>query len=170
MNYFPNGDEEIELIKFIAKYQYIDVNDVHYFFKTKKYYRERMKNLKDKRIVRKLKTNLILDDLGIEYVKMLKFEYNQLNRNPKYYDRLIRLSSIGAFYNNSKTVKFIPSFEIKDKKIFTTTGRRFIGIFDINGIEYLSYYISKERDNKYIKSVIYDIQKEHKYRNIIVFV
>ena len=37
-------------------------------------------------------------------------------------------------------------------------------------VEYLAYYISSNRDNKYIKSVIYDIQKERKYKNIIVFV
>lgn len=59
---------------------------------------------------------------------------------------------------------------IKDKRVFTTTGRRFIGIFNINGFEYLSYQILKEYDNKYIESVAFDIQKEMRYRNIIILV
>ncbi len=34
----------------------------------------------------------------------------------------------------------------------------------------MTYYISKEHPHKYLTSVIYDIQKEKKYKNIIVFV
>lgn len=170
MNYFPNGEEEISLLKFISKYQYLNVNDAKYFFKSKKYYRTRINNLISKKLLRKIKVNLILGELGIEYVKLFKFDYNKLNRNQKYMSRLQRLSSVGAFYHNCKTVEFTPSFAIKDKEIFTMTARRFIGILDINGIEYLTYQITKEHDDKYVFSVIYDIQKEKKYRNIIILV
>ena len=170
MNYFPNGDEEIELIKFIALYQYLYVNDAKYFFKAQSYYKKRIKNLIDKGLLRKMKLNLVLGELGIDYVKLFKFDYNKLNRNAKYIERLLRVSNIGAFYHNCNTVKFTPSFAIKDKSIFTTTGRRFIGILDINNIEYLTYQISKEHDARYITSVIYDIQKERRYKNIIIFV
>ncbi len=169
MNYFPNGNEEIELIKFIALYHYLYVTDAKYFFKAQCYYRKRIKNLIDKGLLRKINLNLVLGELGIDYAKLFKFEYNKLNRNATYSERLIRVASIGAFYHNCNTVKFTPSFAIKDKSIFTTTGRRFIGILDINGIEYLAYQISKEHDNRYITSVIYDIQKERKYKNIIIF-
>lgn len=58
----------------------------------------------------------------------------------------------------------------EDKMVFTTTGRRFIGLFNINGFEYLAYQILKEHDNKYIESIAYDIQKEMKYKNIIILV
>lgn len=34
----------------------------------------------------------------------------------------------------------------------------------------MTYYISKEHDNKYIRSIIYDIQKEKEFKNIIVLV
>ena len=47
MNYFPNGDEEVSLVKFIAKYQYLRVSDAEYFFKTNKYYKNRIKSLID---------------------------------------------------------------------------------------------------------------------------
>lgn len=170
MNYFPNSDEEISLIKFIAKYQYLGVNDAKYFFKTQKYYRKRITSLVKKKYLRRTKMNLVLDVLGIEYVKLFNFEYAPLNRNQKYFSRLLYLSNLGAFYHNCETVNFIPSFDIKDKEMFTITARKFIGILDVNGIEYLTYHISEDHDNKYQTSVIYDIQKEKKYKNIIVLV
>lgn len=112
----------------------------------------------------------MLGKSGIQYVKLLNFEYNKLNKNQHYRERLLKLSSIAAFYHNCKTVNFLSSFAIKDKRVFTTTGRRFIGMFNINGFEYLAYQILKEHDSKYIESVAYDIQKEMKYKNIILLV
>lgn len=170
MNYFPNGEEEISLIKFLAKYQYLKTSDAKYFFSSKKYYRNRVNNLISKKFLKKVKLNLMLDELGIEYVKLLKYEYNTRNRNQKYLSRLLYLSNFAAFYHNCKTITFTPSFAIKDKNIFTITARRFIGILNINGFDYLTYRISKKHTNKYITSVIYDIEKEKKYKNIIVFV
>ncbi len=170
MIYFPNGDEEIGLIKFIARYQYLHIQDAKCFFSSNRYYRNRIKNLIDKRFIKKVNSFLVLDEIGIEYVKQFNFQYNKRNRNKKYILRISILSNIAAFYNNCELVKFIPSFEIKDKEVFTVTGRKFIGILDINGMEYLSYLISKEHDNKYVDAVMYDIEKEKTYKNIIVFV
>ena len=170
MNYLPSGKEEVNLLKFISKYQYLNVSDTKYFFKSKRYYRNRVSNLISQRFIKKIKSKLVLDKLGIEYVKLFNFDYTRTNRNNKYVLRLLHLSHLGAFYNNCDTVNFIPSFSIKDKEVFTVTSRRFIGILEINGIDYLAYNISKLNDSKYIKTVIYDIEKERKYRNIIVFV
>lgn len=170
MSYFPTNKEEISLIKFIAKYQYLNVSDAKYFFNSSRYYRNRIKNLIDKNFLRKIKWMLVLGGSGIQYVKLLNFEYNESNKNAKYRERLLKLSNIAAFYHNCKIVDFTPSFAIKDKRVFTTTGRRFIGIFNINGFEYLAYQILKEHDSKYIESVAYDIQKEMKYKNIIILV
>lgn len=170
MSYFPTNEDEISLIRFIAKYQYLNVNNAKYFFNSSRYYRNRIKNLIDKNFLRKIRWMLVLDKTGIQYVKLLNFEYNKLNRNKQYRERLLRLSSIAAFYHNCKTVDFIPSFAIKDKRVFTTTGRRFIGIFNINGFEYLVYQILKEHNSKYIESVTYDIQKEMIYKNIIILI
>ena len=170
LNFFPNGEEEIALIKFVSQYQYLNTNDAKYFFKTVDYYKKRIKHLVDKKFIKRSKSYLILDELGIEYAKLLGFDYNPFNRNAKYKNRLLNLSNIGAFYHNCKTVKFTPSFSIKDKQTFTTTGRRYIGVFYINGIEYLGYQIRAEHDEKYIKSIMYDIQKEIKYKNIIILV
>ncbi len=170
MNYFPNGDEEIALVKFIAKFQYLAVNDTKFFFTTKKYYRKRITGLVEKKYLRRKKLNLVLDELGIEYCKLFNYEYTRLNRNKKYLPRLLYISNLGAFYYNSKTVKYTPSYSMKDKEMFTVTARKYIGILEINGFEYLTYHISKEHDNRYLNSVIYDIQKEKTYKNIIVLV
>lgn len=170
MAYFPTNENEISLIKFIAKYQYLNVNNAKYFFDTSRYYRNRIKNLIDKGFLRKNKWSLVLGKVGIQYVKLLNFEYNKLNKNQQYRERLLKLSDIAAFYYNCETVDFIPSFAIKDKEVLTTTGRRFIGILDINRFEYLTYQITKEHDSKYISSVAFDIQKEITYKNFIILV
>ena len=90
MNFFPNGDEEIALIKFISQYQYLNINDVKYFFKTVDYYKKRIRHLVDKNFIRRNKNCLILGELGIEYSKLFGFEYNPINRNVKYKKRLLR--------------------------------------------------------------------------------
>lgn len=170
MKFLPSNKEEIDLIKFIAKFQYLSINDIKYFFKTDRYYRKRITRLVSNMFIRRLNNNLVLGEFGIEYVKALKYEYTPLNRNPKYFPRLEYISNLGAFYNKVDEVKFTPSYSIKDKEIFTAIARKFIGILEINGIEYLTYHISEEHDNKYLMSVVYDIEKEKKYKNIIVLI
>lgn len=170
MNYFPNSNEEIEVLKFVAKYQYLHISDARHFFSSKEYYRRRIYSLIDKNFLKRIKWNLVLGDLGIEYVKTFNFEYNALNRDSKYVPRLLYISNLAAFYHNCNTINFTPSFSVKDKEVFTFTARRYIGILEINGIEYLTYHITKKHTHKYVLSVIYDIQKEKKYKNIIVLV
>lgn len=170
MNYFPNNEEEISLLKFIAKYQYINTNDTKYFFESKTYYKKRITHLIEIKYLKRVKYDLVLDEVGISYVKQKNFQYNMRNRNKKYLPRLQYISHIAAMFYNNKTIKYIPSFSMKDKEIFTITARKYIGVLEILGIEYLTYHITSKHDNKYILSVIYDIQKEHKYRNIIVLV
>lgn len=171
MNYFPNGDNEINLIKFISKFQYLSMADSKYFFPSSKYYyRNRVNNLIAKKFIKKIKSNLMLDEVGIEYAQLFNFEYTRRNRNKKYLSRLLQLSNLGAFYSNCELVDFIPSFDMKDKRVFTTTARRFIGILEINGFEYLTYQITSEQDSNYAMSVVYDIQKEKSYKNIIILI
>ena len=170
MNYFPNNKDEINLIKFIAKYQYLNSNDAKYFFDSGAYYKKRITGLVKKNFLRRINSNLVLGEFGVEYVKICNFEYNTLNRNKQYLSRLLYLSNLAAFYNNCDNIKFTPSFAMKEKTAYTTTARRFIGKFNINNIEYLTYHISEEHNNTYVNSVIYDIQKERNYRNIIVLV
>ena len=171
MNNLPNGNEEISLIKFLAKYQYLKTSDVPYFFNSKKYYRRRITTLIEKKIIKRSNSTLTLASQGKQYIKkVLNLDYNKLNRNPTYVQRLLYISNLAAYYQNNPTVTFIPSFDLKNREILTITSRRYIGILDINGIKYLTYHISKLHDNKYIASVIFDIQKEKEFKNFIVLV
>ena len=169
MSNFPNGPEEISLLEFISKYQYLDVKDSKYFFNTQKYYKKRISNLVAKRYLKRTKSHhLVLDELGIEFARLFKFEYNKLNRNVKYLPRLLYISKMAAFYYNCANVKFIPSFSMKNKEEFTITSRKFIGVLEINGMEYLTYHLTEEHNDKYLRLLIYDLQKEKTYKNIII--
>ncbi len=168
MSNFPNGYEEISLIKFISKYQYLNSKDTKYFFSTQKYYKKRISNLISKKYIKRIKSNLVLTELGIEFAELLGFEYNKLNRNKKYLPRLLYISKLAAFYNKCENIKFIPSFDMKDKEEYTITSRKFIGILEIQSMEYLTYYLTEGHNDKYLRLILYDIQKERKYKNIII--
>ena len=173
MIYFPNTDEEIALIKFIGKYQYITMSDTKYFFNTSQYYKKRITNLIKNKYIRHIRNSrsyLVLSKNGIQYLKSINETYNRLNRNEEYLPRLLFLSHFAAYYHNSSTISFIPSFDIKNHEYLTITSRRYIGLLNVNGTSYLAYRITKNNDNKYIGSVVYDIEKEEHYRNFIIFV
>ena len=167
---FPNGIEEISLLKFIGKYQYLNGNDTKYFFNSNSYYRKRIKNLIDNKYIRRTNSNLVLTPNGAQYLKSIGSTYNRRNPNKEYSSRLLYLSHLAAFYHNCPTVNFIPSFDIKNHECYTITSRRYIGLLDVNGTKYLTYRITQKHDKKYIGSVVYDIEKEKVYKNYIIFV
>ena len=57
---------------------------------------------------------------------------------------------------------------MKDKEEYTITSRKYIGVLEINGMEYLTYYFTENHNDKYLRLILYDIQKEKKYKNIII--
>ena len=167
---FLKNENELDLIEFVYKYQYISVKDVIYFFNSKSYYKKRITNLVKLKYLRRYKNSLVLGEQGTQLMKLLGNETKRLNYDKKYIDRLKYVSHLGAFYHNCPFTKFIPSFQMKDKEKYTITSRRFIGELNINNIKYLVYHIPKESKNSYINSIIYDIQKEKEYSNILVLV
>ena len=42
------------------------------------------------------------------------------------------------------------------------------GKMNINGVDYLIYYVPKKRDKRYMASVMYDMEKESEFKNFIV--
>ena len=167
---FPSNNEEMSLLEFIGKYQYLNINDTKYLFSTVKYYKTRIRNLINNHYIRKTNSHLILTTTGAQYLKSMNLTHNRINRNKLYLPRLLYISHLAAFYYNCPTVSFIPSFDIKDNSIYTITSRRYIGILNINGTTYLTYHITKNHDKKYIGSVVFDIQKEKEFQNYIIFV
>lgn len=166
---FPTNESEQNLVRFIGRYQYLSSKDLQYFFDNT-YYPKRIKRLIDNNILRRYKKNLILGENGYDFLKVLGQNAVPLRYQKKYADRLKYISHLAAIYNNEKHIIFKPSFEIKDKNVFTESSRKYIGTLKIFGTTYLTYHISDLHDTKYINSIYYDLQKETRYKNIIILI
>ncbi len=166
---FPTNENEIKLVQFIGRFQYISNKDIKYFF-SDTYYPKRIARLVNNNILRRYQKYLVLGDDGYNFMKILNQHTVPLVYQKKYADRLKFMSHLSALYNKDNQITFEPSFEIKDKTVFTESSRRYIGILNIFGTKYLTYHISKEHTQKYISSVIYDLQKETNYKNVIILI
>lgn len=166
---FPKNENEIEMVKFIARFQYLYTNDAKYFFNDT-YYPKRIRNLIQKNIIRRYNKYLVLAENGQYFMKVLGQKVMPLRYEKKYTDRLKFISHLAAIYYKDKNIEFTPSNEIKDKNVFTETSRKYIGILKIFGTSYLTYHISDKHTKKYINTVMYDLQKETKYKNILILV
>ncbi len=166
---FPKNKNEIELVKFIGRFQYLLSTDTKYFFNDT-YYPKRITKLIKNNILRRYKKYLVLAENGQYFMKILGQETSQLRYDKKYTDRLKFISHLAALYNKDKKISFIPSFELKDKTVFTESSRKFIGTLNIFGVTYLTYHISDEHTEKYIRAVIFDLQKETIYKNILILI
>ena len=165
---FPTDKNEIELVKFINTYQYLSPKDLPYFFNTT-YYPKRIAKLIQNNILRRYKRFLVLGEDGYNFMKILGLETNKLRYQEKYANRLKFMSHLAAYFRYSN-VTFTPSFLIKDKTAFTESSRKYIGVSNIFGTKYLTYHISNKHTDKYLNSVIYDLQKELKYKNVIIMI
>ena len=166
---FPKNKNEIELVEFIGRYQYLLSNDTKYFFNDT-YYPKRITRLVKNGILRRYKKYLVLAKNGKYFLEISNKNPAKLRYQKKYADRLKFMSHLAAQYQKEDYVSFIPSFEIKEKTVFTETARKFIGILTIFGTKYLTYHISEDHTQKYKNSVIYDLQKETTYKNILILV
>lgn len=165
---FPTDKNEIDLVKFINTYQYLSPKDLPYFFNTT-YYPKRIAKLIQNNILRRYKRFLVLGEDGYNFMKILGLETNKLRYQEKYANRLKFMSHLAAYFRYSN-VTFTPSFLIKDKTAFTESSRKYIGVSNIFGTKYLTYHISNKHTDKYLNSVIYDLQKELKYKNVIILI
>lgn len=170
MNKFPSNIEK-DFLSFLYDYHFLSYKDAQYLFKSKLYYKKQILDLINDDYIKKHKSgSYILSNAGKRYLKSLGYDFStKMAYSNEYIQRQKLISFIAAFYYFSNNVEFIPSFKHKDKDIFTIKSRRYIGLLKINNIEYLTYYISKKQNLKYVNSVYFDIQKEKKYKNIIIF-
>ena len=137
--------------------------DAKYLFNTEQYYKRQLSELVNNDYIKKHKSGCyILSDTGKRYLKSFDYDFSsKMAYSEKYIQRQIVISFIASFYKLSKNVKFVPSFKHKDKDVFTIKSRRYIGLIRINKKEYLTYYIEKNQNSKYINSVFFDIQKSN---------
>ena len=161
--------KDYEVLNFLLKYKMLKVEDATLIYKTKRYYRERINKLIKKKYVKRYKSFIVLDKEGRKVLGETGNNYIKNIKNEPYMERLKNIASIATLSIDS-SIKFIPSWEIKEKDKFTETARRYIGKIVIDNEEFLTYYISAKKEHIYIKQLIFDINKSINFDNIIIFV
>lgn len=164
------SEYDTEILLFVNKHKYVKVSDFKYLYANKQYYQIKIKHFIRKNYLRKIKWYIVLGTKGKKYLESLGYNCPRISYEKTFVERQKIISSFATRYYNNKNINFIPSMDLKDKQIFTITSRKFIGLLNIDRTDYLVYYISKKHTDKYVQSVIYDIRKEHKYKNVVIFV
>lgn len=163
------NSKDLELIKFLSKYKMLKVEDASLIYNTKRYYRQRVNNLINKEYIKRYKSYVVIDKKGRKVLNEVGSGYIKNMQNLAYMERLKNISSIATLSINSN-IEFIPSWDIKEKDKFTETARRYIGKIIKEGNEYLTYYISEQKEHLYIKQLLFDINKSINYDEIIIFI
>ena len=162
--------EDKILIEFLSKYRIMSIMDAKSIYKTEWYYRKRINNLVEEEYIKKYKYYYImLGKNGRKASNLIGKEYLKNKSNSAYMDRLIALSNIATITIGSD-IEFIPSWKIKNKEIYTETARKFLGELSRKQKKYVVYYIASNKNNTYLKQVIFDINKTINYDNLIIFV
>lgn len=161
---------DIELLEFLKKYKIMLASESKRIYKSKGYHYKRLKVLEKERYIKRIDRYYIgLDIEGTKLLKNMGYDYNRICRRKDYQNRVKEIVKIATLTLDSN-IKFIPSWELKDNTIFTETAKKFIGELIYQQKKYVAYYISKDKENVYIKQVINDIQKTIEYNNVIVFI
>ena len=161
--------EDIKVLEFLSKYKLLKVEDARLIYKTNRYYRKRINNLIDKKYVKRYKSYIMLDKNGRKEVNMIRKSYIKNIKNEAFMERLKNIARLATISIDSN-VKFIPSWDMKEKNIYTETARKYLGKLKMENKEYLVYYISASKKHIYIKQLLFDIKKATNYNDIIIFV
>jgi len=144
-------------------------SDCKRIYGSKDYHRKRLKVLEKNKYIRRVNRICIkLDVEGTKLVKQFGYDYSFLCRKKVYVERLHEVAKIAALTINS-TMEFVASWDIKDKSIYTETSRKYIGELKYIGKKYITYYISKNREQIYIGQIKNDIYKLSENKNVIIF-
>ena len=161
---------DIELLEFLKKCKIMLASESKRIYKSKGYHYKRLKVLEKERYIKRIDRYYIgLDIEGTKLLKNMGYDYNRICRRKDYQNRVKEIVKIATLTLDSN-IEFIPSWELKNNAIFTETARKYIGELIYQQKKYVSYYISKDKENVYIKQVINDIQKTIEYNNVIVFI
>ena len=163
-------NRDIELLIFLGKYKIISLDNTRYIYETITYQEKRIVALAKYNYIRRLKHRYItLGVKGKEYLLENGFEVRNHCRNENNIERLNVISDIASSLIQDN-LNFIPSWNMKKEDEPTTHSRRYIGKLEYNNQEeFLIYAIYDGKDDKYIKSIYYDIRKENGYTNAMIF-
>ncbi len=162
-------NRDIELLIFLGKYKIISLDNARYIYETKTYQEKRIVLLAKHDYVRRLKYRYItLGNKGKEYLLENGFEVRNHCRNENNMERLNVISDIASCFMQDN-LTFTASWNMKKEDEPTTYSRRYIGNLDYNEENFLVYAVYEGKDDKYIKSIYYDIKKENGYANAMIF-
>ena len=162
-------NRDIELLIFLGKYKIISLDNARYIYETKTYQEKRIVLLAKHDYVRRLKHRYItLGSKGKEYLLETGFEVRNHCRNENNMERLNVISDIASCLIQDNLI-FTPSWNMKKEDEPTTYSRRYIGNLHYNEEKFLVYAVYEGKDDKYLKSIYYDIKKENGYANAMIF-
>lgn len=163
-------NRDIELLMFLGKYKIISLDNTRYIYDTVTYQEKRIVNLVKHNYIRRLKHRYVtLGTKGKEYLLENGFEIRNHCRNENNVERLLVISDIASSLIQDN-LNFVPSWNMKKEDEPTTHSRRYIGKLEYNEVnEFLVYAIYDGKDDKYIKSIYYDIRKENGYTDSMIF-
>ena len=160
---------DIDLLRFLGEYKIMSLDNTRYIYGTKTYQEKRIVKLVQHNYIKRLKHRYIeLGKRGKEYLNEIGVEIKEHCRNENNLERLLVISDIASCLIK-ENFNFIPSWNLKNIDEPTTFSRRYIGKLEYYEQDYLVYAIYEGKNDKYIKSIYYDIRKEQKYRNIMIF-
>ena len=163
------SSRDVELICFLGRYKQIEAVACKKIYKSKDYYRKRLKILEKERYIKR--ENRYYIKVDIEGRRLLNdFGYDNYNlcRNKNYQDRIKDIAKI-AMLSFEDDIKFTPSWELKESKVYTNFGRKYIGELEIERNKYIVYYIANRNNSLYVKQTLTDVDKMLFNDKVIVF-
>lgn len=163
-------EKDIKLMTFLKRYKIIEGKECKKIYNSTEYHYKRLKQLENEHYIKRINRYYIkLDTKGIKLIKDIGYDYKNVCRKPRYKERVKEITSIATITLDSD-IEFIPSWEMKDETIYTEIGRKYIGQIKYLQTDFITYYISKEKEFIYIRQVINDIQKTINYNNALIFI
>lgn len=163
------SQEDVKVIKYLARYKIMLVEDTKLIYHSEWYHRKRVKRMIEEGYVKKYKFYYIeLDKKGRKVAGTTGKDYIKNKNNEAYMERLKQISHLATMTIDSD-IELNPSWEIKQKEIYTDAARKYLGELVKDNKKYLVYYISNKKETRYIHQLFYDINKVMNYEKIIIF-
>ena len=163
-------ERDVELLEFLARYKTIALDNTKYIYGTKTYQEKRICHLvKGKYLTRLKHREIALGRNGKDFLYEIGTDIKEHCRTSNNLERLNVISDIASFTSFSNTMNFIPSWNLKDKNSPTQDSRRYLGLLTFDKDFYTIYAVYRDKSDKYITSIYYDLKKELEFPNSIIF-
>lgn len=154
-----------KLLRFLARFRLMLASDAIRFYGSS-YYQKRLQELKNANFITRFhKSYIKLTAACLRDFDGKNIRYYLPCKSKKSIDRYVLVSKIGLELEIAN-IPYRLSWEMKGDN-YTNWSRRFIAEIELKKEKYLTYYT--KQDEKYIRALQFDINKDLDYSNIIVF-